>query len=42
MQYAASGDVTAPIVPVDVVVPIGSSLMNTSTSGPDEHLDLGL
>jgi hypothetical protein len=33
MQYSGSGDVTARIRPVDVVVPIGSSPDNTSTSG---------
>jgi len=32
-QYSASGDVTAPVQPVDVVVPIGSNPPSTSTSG---------
>lgn len=33
MEYSGSGDVTAPVVPVDVVVPIGDAPANTSTSG---------
>jgi Zn-dependent M28 family amino/carboxypeptidase len=33
MTYSGSGDVTAPVVPVDVVVPIGDSPPSTSTSG---------
>jgi Zn-dependent M28 family amino/carboxypeptidase len=33
MTYSGSGDVTAAIRPVDVVVPIGSNPANTSTSG---------
>jgi Zn-dependent M28 family amino/carboxypeptidase len=33
MQYSSSGDVTAPVVPVDVVVPIADSPASTSTSG---------
>ena len=32
-QYSGSGDVTAPVQPVDVVVPIGSNPPSTSTSG---------
>jgi Zn-dependent M28 family amino/carboxypeptidase len=32
-QYSGSGDVTAPVTPVDVVVPIGSNPPSTSTSG---------
>jgi Zn-dependent M28 family amino/carboxypeptidase len=35
-QYSGSGDVTAPVQPVDVVVPIGSSPPSTSTSGCEE------
>jgi Zn-dependent M28 family amino/carboxypeptidase len=31
--YSGSGDVTAPVTPVDVVVPIGTNPDNTSTSG---------
>jgi Zn-dependent M28 family amino/carboxypeptidase len=33
MDFSGSGDVTAPIVPVDVVVPIGDNPPSTSTSG---------
>jgi hypothetical protein len=33
MDFTGSGDVTAPVVPVDVVVPIGANPANTSTSG---------
>jgi Zn-dependent M28 family amino/carboxypeptidase len=33
MDFSGSGDVTAPIVPVDVVVPIGNNPPSTSTSG---------
>jgi len=33
MEYAGSGDVTAAVVPVDVVVPIAANPPNTSTSG---------
>jgi Zn-dependent M28 family amino/carboxypeptidase len=33
MDFSGSGDVTAPVVPVDVVVPIGANPANTSTSG---------
>jgi Zn-dependent M28 family amino/carboxypeptidase len=33
MDYSGSGDVTGPIVPVDVVVPIGDNPPSTSTSG---------
>ena len=32
-QYSGSGDVTAPVQPVDVVVPIGNSQPSTSNSG---------
>jgi Zn-dependent M28 family amino/carboxypeptidase len=35
MTYSGSGDVTAPIVPVDVVVPIGDNPPGTSNSGCD-------
>jgi Zn-dependent M28 family amino/carboxypeptidase len=33
MDYSGTGDATAPLVPVDVVVPIGDSPPSTSTSG---------
>jgi Zn-dependent M28 family amino/carboxypeptidase len=33
MEYSGSGDVTAAVTPVDVVVPIGANPPNTSTSG---------
>ncbi|HEX5925010.1 MAG TPA: M28 family peptidase, partial [Baekduia sp.] len=33
MDFSGSGDVTAPIVPIDVVVPIGDNPAGTSTSG---------
>jgi Zn-dependent M28 family amino/carboxypeptidase len=33
MQFSGSGDVIAPVVPVDVVVPIAANPANTSTSG---------
>jgi Zn-dependent M28 family amino/carboxypeptidase len=32
-QYSGSGDVTAPVTPVDVVVPIGDNPPSTSSSG---------
>ena len=32
-QYSGSGDVTAPVTPVDVVVPIGNTEPSTSNSG---------
>jgi Zn-dependent M28 family amino/carboxypeptidase len=35
-QYSGSGDVTAPVEPVDVVVPIGNNPASTSNSGCEE------
>jgi Zn-dependent M28 family amino/carboxypeptidase len=35
-QYSGSGDVTAPVEPVDVVVPIGDNEPSTSNSGCEE------
>lgn len=36
MDFSATGDVEAAVVPIDVVVPIGSNAPNTSTSGCEE------
>ena len=35
-QYSGSGDVTAPVQPVDVVVPIGNTPPSTSNSGCED------
>jgi Zn-dependent M28 family amino/carboxypeptidase len=41
MDYSGSGDVTAAVTPVDLVVPIGDNPPNTSTSGcePEDFTD---